>query len=275
MKNGIKGKLGAKLVAMFLFVISAVVLVASAIALIYLFEEDAFFDDGEQLVESVRESSLNNKMSDITFDIRHWMPFGEPAELPEDEGSTAMTEADDEDAKLKAETSWSITSRTEKIVKEQKNPLSSEDISSAVGFLNHAYSKDNTNISIEIYNSEGELIYNNFAIASPYMRRSDSFRIERYASAGVAVSKQFTSDNELADFVDNCQREGYLDYTEELILLEGVESDSYTDGYIHKLTGIYTEKYYEELTLWCSIPHALTVHDDIYTRVVKWRLWWK
>lgn len=95
MKNGIKGKLGAKLVAMFLFVISAVVLVASAIALIYLFEEDAFFDDGEQLVESVRESSLNNKMSDITFDIRHWMPFGEPAELPEDEGSTAMTEADD------------------------------------------------------------------------------------------------------------------------------------------------------------------------------------
>ena len=69
MKNGIKGKLGAKLVAMFLFVISAVVLVASAIALIYLFEEDAFFDDGEQLVESVRESSLNNKMSDITFDI--------------------------------------------------------------------------------------------------------------------------------------------------------------------------------------------------------------
>ncbi len=269
MKNGIKGKLGAKLVAMFLFVISAVVLVASAIALIYLFEEDAFFDDGEQLVESVRESSLNNKMSDITFDIRHWMPFGEPAELPEDEGSTAMTEADDEDAKLKAETSWSITSRTEKIVKEQKNPLSSEDISSAVGFLNHAYSKDNTNISIEIYNSEGELIYNNFAIASPYMRRSDSFRIERYASAGVAVSKQFTSDNELADFVDNCQREGHLDYTEELILLEGVESDSYTDGYIHKLTGIYTEKYYEELTLWCSIPHALTVHDDIYTRVVK------
>ena len=42
MKNGIKGKLGAKLVAIFLFVISAVVLAASVLALVYLIEEDSF-----------------------------------------------------------------------------------------------------------------------------------------------------------------------------------------------------------------------------------------
>ncbi len=270
MKNGIKGKLGAKLVAMFLFVISAVVLVASAIALIYLFVEDAFFDDGQQLLESVRESSLNNKMSDIVIDIRHCMPFGEPAVLPETESNEDVAEADAEaEEKLIASSGWGVTNRTENIVKEQKNPLGSDDFFAAAGFLDHAYSKDNSNISIEIYNSDGELIYNNFSIASPYMRKSDSFRVVRYASAGAAVSKQFASVNELTDFVDNCQKEGYLDYTEELIPLTGVESDSYTDGYIHKLTGIYTEKYYEELTLWCSIPHALTVHDDIYTRVVK------
>lgn len=269
MKNGIKGKLGAKLVAMFLFVISAVVLVASAIALIYLFEEDAFFDDGQRLLESVHESSLNNKMNDISFDIRHWMPFGEPAELTEDEGSAVMTEAVDEDAKLKAESSWGITNRTEKIVKEQKKPLSSEDISSASGYLDYAFSNENSNVSIEIYNSEGELIYNNFEIANPYMRVSKSFPVERYVSAGVAVSKQFASTKELDDFVDDCHQKGYIDYTEELIPLEGMESDSYTDGYIHKLTGIYTEKYTDELTVWCSIPHALTIHDDIYTRVVK------
>lgn len=54
MKNGIKGKLGAKLVAIFLFVISAVVLAASVLALVYLIEEDSFFDNGHQLSDSAR-----------------------------------------------------------------------------------------------------------------------------------------------------------------------------------------------------------------------------
>ncbi len=269
MKNGIKGKLGAKLVAMFLFVISAVVLAASVIALIYLFEEDAFFDDGQRLLESVHESSLHNKLDGISSDLVYWMPFGEPVELSEAESSEAATEDADADAELKATFNWQSQIREEKIVKVEEKPLGSEDITSAAGFLDYAYSKDNSNLSIEIYNSEGALIYNNFSITSPYMRDSTSFTVERYASSGVAVSRQFASSQELSDFVDSCDKKGHLEYTEELIPLEGFESDSYTDGYIHKLTGIYTEKHTEKLTVWCSIPHTLTVHDDIYTRVVK------
>ncbi len=261
MKNGIKGKLGAKLVAMFLFVISAVVLAASVFALIYLIEEEAFSDDGQQLSESIRESGLNNKMSDITADILRWMPFGEPVLLSEAESNEAVTNASDSDSETASQRY--NEEATEKFVKEQTVSLSSEDISSAADFLDYVYSRDNSNVSIEIYNSEGKLIYNNFMIESPYMRRSISISVERYAASGIPVSVRFASNFECIDYIDTCRQSGYLDCN--LIYVPGTD----VDGYDYKLTGVYTEKYDDELTIWCSIPYVLTVHDDIYTRVVK------
>ena len=81
MKNGIKGKLGAKLVAIFLFVISAVVLAASVLALVYLIEEDSFFDNGHQLSDDIRQFCLRNELNSMAADISHFEPLGSPAYL--------------------------------------------------------------------------------------------------------------------------------------------------------------------------------------------------
>lgn len=279
MKNGIKGKLGAKLVAIFLFVISAVVLAASVLALIYLIEEDAFFDDGHQLSDDIRQSCLQNKLNDVTADIMHFEPFGSPASvssIPEEEIEeetpkyTWLPEADSELAadEQKEETKASKFKQVKDIA------IGSEDFAAAAGQLDHAYPKHESNISITVYNSAGELVYNNFELTSPYLTQSTALTVERYAPSGTSVSVQFATQKEYEKFLDSCQENGHLEYTEEMIYVSETESETgpESDGYIYKLTGVYTEKYDDKITISCSIPYALTVHDDIYMRVSKMEL---
>lgn len=268
MKNGIKGKLGAKLFAMFLFVISAVVLVGSGLAIIYLIVEDAFFDNGQKISMDVRESCLENKLSDISADISHWGPFRSPASISE------MTESEDSgEAESEIVLSWgpSVEHESDDIKSRQQNlPISKEDFGEAAGWLSTNYSKHKSNVSISVYNSAGELIYNNFVPYEKYtgdsIQNSRKIPVECYASAGTPVSVQFATAEERDDYVDSCMRNGYLDYTEEQIFISGVPEEQ---SYIYKLSGVFTEKVTETLTVQCSIPHELTVQDDIYMRVNK------
>lgn len=283
MKNGIKGKLGAKLVAIFLFVISAVVLAASVLALVYLIEEDAFFDDGYQLSDDIRQSCLQNKLNDITADIMHFEPFGSPATI----SSVPEDEIEEEIGEETPKYTWLPEADSELVADEQKEEtkvskfkqvnditIGSEDFAAAAGQLDHAYPKHESNISITVYNSAGELVYNNFELTSPYLTQSVTLPIERFASSGTPVSIQFATQKEYEKFLDSCQENGHLEYTEEMIYVSETKAETgpESDGYIYKLTGVYTEKYDDKITISCSIPYALTVHDDIYMRVSKMEL---
>lgn len=270
MKNGIKGKLGAKLVAIFLFVISAVVLAASVLALVYLIEEDSFFDNGHQLSDDIRQFCLRNELNSMAADISHFEPLGSPAYLSAvseeeiEEETPQYTWQPAADSELVMDNSKEET-ETSKFQTTKNLPISSEDFYDAAGQLDHAYPKNESNISISVYNSAGELVYNNFELKSPYLTQSTTVSLERFASSGTPVSVQFATESERRKFVESCMQNGYLDYNEELISVQDADPESC----IYKLTGVYTEKYNDELTISCSIPYALTAHDDIYLRVSK------
>lgn len=268
MKNGIKGKLGAKLIAMFLFVISAVVLAGSCLAVMYLIEEDAFFDNGQRLSTDIRESCLRNKLVDITEDISHWGTFGSPALISD---MTESEDSKDEDSDVVLSWGPSVGHESEDSKSQQQNlPISKEDFGEAAGWLTTNYSKHKSNVSISVYNSADELIYNNFAPYDRYTgdstQNSKKIQVERYAAVGTPVSVQFATAEERDDYIDSCMQNGYLDFTEEEIYISGVPEEH---SYIYKLTGVFTEKITQTLNVQCSIPHELTVQDDIYTRIHK------
>ncbi len=268
MKNGVKGKLGAKLFAMFLFVISCVVLTASVLAIVYLIEEDAFFDDGQRISTDIRESCLRNKIDDIASDISHWGVFGTPALISE-----PLEEEAAEDGTEQIVADWYPSEKTEEAATPKlthNTPISREDFGDAAGWLTVNYSMHKTNVSISVYNSKDNLLYNNFVPSSLHagnlIQKSRTITVERYASVGTPVSVQFATEQERDEYIADCMQSGYLDYVEIPIYVDEAPE---ADGYIYKLTGVFTEKYTETLKVECSLPQTLTVRDDIYTRVNK------
>ena len=171
--NGVKGRLWLKLTALLIAMLSSAFLAISAVAVAIMLENNVFFDGGQSLEENVSQSCIGNKMEDVVFDVGLFEPYGDV----EDEGSEDiyLDEAEDQGN----ESEGYVTDTTSALVGDEYypdyssaltaeeigiEPLTSKDISSLASRLDLDYSKIVSNLSIQIYNSAGDVIYSNFAI---------------------------------------------------------------------------------------------------------------
>lgn len=245
--NGIKGKLWFKLAAMFVFVISAVAIAGSLVAVVYMADSDIFIDNGMSLNESVLESSLDNKMSELVYAMLSYQPYDlwTDKEEPDSAGS-----GEDFDRRV----------------------LSSDSIKDFANYLDMAYGKENSNLYIEIFNSESELIYSSTKTKPEncVSRTSNPITVSVYGKT-TNVFSQFADMDELEKYLEKLDDKGYVYSSKTTVVpLDGyIDEDETPELCSYILEAEYAETKNENLSFCLYIPYTLTVKDDIYIRSEK------
>lgn len=286
--NGIKGKLWVKFTVIIVFVVSVVFAACSSIALLYIADQDAFFDDGNSIKSNVLRSSLSNKMYNIVDSIGFFEPFGSK-EAKEDEDiafkvSDIYTESNgfmrvpignrfsnDQVSQsffqLFYKTEYNDGNTTDVFTLEDGTitvnyqnlnlpKLSSQYFEDLEKYMNTEYSRIHSNLAISIINGDGECIYSNFSIANSDKTSSRDIYV-RLISEPMRIRIYFDDPNVADSFLEAIQ------YCQD-IKLRSIYRYDYTtveiDCYLY---------YEDRITINVSVPEVLTVKDDIYIRVQK------
>lgn len=272
--NGIKGKLWAKLIAIFIFVASAVVFAGSLIALIFLADQDAFFDNGKKLKDTVLQSSIENKALEIVYNIRNLQPFGLDKLYSEIDSETeTMTEK----AYEKTEESqpaigdWDVgaASSDDGLSKDLS---ASESFIRLADYLDEAYSASNSNLYIQLLNSAGEKIYespktfplNNISCADRSVEVTVYSDIQQ-------IFAQFETNEDREKYIDSLSKTGVLlsSETKDIILDESENEDEPLEIISYNLEATYAEASTYIIKIAVYIPRTLEVKDDIFVRCEK------
>lgn len=269
--NGVKGRLWLKLTALLIAMLSSAFLAISAVAVAIMLENNVFFDGGQSLEENVSQSCIGNKMEDVVFDVGLFEPYGDV----EDEGSEDiyLDEAEDQGN----ESEGYVTDTTSALVGDEYypdyssaltaeeigiEPLTSKDISSLASRLDLDYSKIVSNLSIQIYNSAGDVIYSNFAIDDAKVSLDRELTVNRYGELE-SIHLEFTGEEELNEF-----RDEYLSHV-KIVSMNIYEYDNISLGHVYAVETSFYPVYRDTLTVNVSIPATLEAHDDIYIRYAK------
>lgn len=270
--NGIKGKLWAKLAAMFIFVVSAVVFGGSLVAVVFMAESDIFFDNGRSLNESVLNSCLANKMTDVIYTRVDYQPFYTKNNIEEEDSTEGVNDASEDTIHSHEAVTNNVVDNADTESQDINHRFSRKDIKDYAEYLDRVYSKDNSNLYIEIYNSENELIYS----SSKNMPENSISR----KSTPVAITVLGEATPIYAQFADMSTLEAYLyDLDDKGDIFNSNITAVPLDGYVDEsetpelcsyiLEAEFYETKTETITYSLYIPKTLIVKDDIYVRCEK------
>lgn len=265
--NGIKGKLWIKLTAICVAMLSAAILAISSVAVAIMLENDVFFDGGQRLSEDVWQTSISNKLNDVVLGIESCEPLGDIEALENAEAEllyyldSEKVKAPATDATLEEKYDWQSeyneSDATLSAYDESSSPVTADEIKQLISMLDMRYNKNASNLSIEIYNSDGELIYNNFTL--------EDVRLE--LDRDIAVSKLGSKQNLTMEFYN---AEDLNNYVNEYLSSARIDTMDVTeDDNLFVLYVEYYPVYQDSLTVHVSVPTVLETHDDIYVRVAK------
>lgn len=152
----IKHKLWAKLTMFFVFVISAVVLCFSTLAVIYFADKNAYFDGGASVKNEILEQSLYNKLNDISNALQYNAPYGEfargeAAAKEHENESSAVSEPTVSASKNKLSVITDSAGKADSARIYEYNSLPEEEIRE---YLDRRFSSEATNLSVTIKDSE-------------------------------------------------------------------------------------------------------------------------
>ena len=265
--NGIKGKLWIKLTAICVAMLSAAILAISSVAVAIMLENDVFFDGGQRLSEDVWQTSISNKLNDVVLGIESCEPLGDIEALENAEAEllyyldSEKVKAPVTDATLEEKYDWQSeyneSDATLSAYDESSSPVTADEIKQLISMLDMRYNKNASNLSIEIYNSDGELIYNNFTL--------EDVRLE--LDRDIAVSKLGSKQNLTMEFYNAEDLNNYVNEYLSSARIDTMDVTEYDNLFV--LYVEYYPVYQDSLTVHVSVPTVLETHDDIYVRVAK------